>query len=228
MILYIILKKDILLIMHMKINIRFVTENYNSNITNFYRKEFKIIKNGIEYSYDQKTTIRDLFISLTTKFIRPYIKIGKCNPFKLFSNFSLFDNHRIKYNGEWVVMFNLDANLSKIIDLCQGKIIIALNPLIDKGATVLKENGVRFYMHSHEAGRHQQPHIHVNCGDGFEASINLLDGKILAGKLKASKKKYIMDVISRERNSFIINWNTITDGQKIEIKNEDLIKIAGV
>lgn len=36
-----------------------------------------------------------------------------------------------------------------------------------------------------------------------------------------------MDVISRERNSFIINWNTITDGQKIEIKNEDLIKIAG-
>ena len=75
--------------------------------------------------------------------------------------------------------------------------------------------------------RHQQPHIHVNCGDGFEASINLLDGKILAGKLKASKKKYIMDVISRERNSFIINWNTITDGQKIEIKNEDLIKIAG-
>lgn len=74
----------------MKINIRFVTENYNSNITNFYRKEFKIIKNGIEYSYDQKTTIRDLFISLTTKFIRPYIKIGKCNPFKLFSNFSLF------------------------------------------------------------------------------------------------------------------------------------------
>lgn len=55
--------------MHMKINIRFVTENYNSNITNFYRKEFKIIKNGIEYSYDQKTTIRDLFISLTTKFI---------------------------------------------------------------------------------------------------------------------------------------------------------------
>ena len=144
--------------MHMKINIRFVTENYNSNITNFYRKEFKIIKNGIEYSYDQKTTIRDLFISLTTKFIRPYIKIGKCNPFKLFSNFSLFDNHRIKYNGEWVVMFNLDANLSKIIDLCQGEIIIALNPLIDKGATVLKENGFRFYMHSHEAGRHQQPH----------------------------------------------------------------------
>ncbi len=49
MIIYIILKKDILLIMHMKINIRFVTENYNSNITNFYRKEFKIIKNGIEY-----------------------------------------------------------------------------------------------------------------------------------------------------------------------------------
>lgn len=47
MILYIILKKDILLIMHMKINIRFVTENYNSNITNFYRKEFKIIKTAL-------------------------------------------------------------------------------------------------------------------------------------------------------------------------------------
>lgn len=54
MILYIILKKDILLIMHMKINIRFVTENYNSNITNFYRKEFKIIKNGIEYCMIKK------------------------------------------------------------------------------------------------------------------------------------------------------------------------------
>ena len=77
---------------------------------------------------------------------------------------------------------------------------------------------LRFYVNSHENGRHFKPHIHV-CDVGYEyqASISIEDGEVIAGKLPRKLEKIAKKEILSKQEFYIDCWNTLTDGLRIDI-----------
>ena len=58
--------------------------------------------------------------------------------------------------------------------------------------TIFKDDGIRYYMHSKEAGKHNTPHVHVDIRHEVSGSFSIIDGKQLSdGKIK--KKWYKKD-----------------------------------
>ena len=79
---------------------------------------------------------------------------------------------------------------------------------------------LRFYFHSHEKGKHNEPHVHVyDIGHNFEEPISILTGKILSdnprmpSKFQEQAKQYILD----NQRKFLEGWNIKTDGLNVDI-----------
>lgn len=79
---------------------------------------------------------------------------------------------------------------------------------------------LRFYVNSHEAGRHHEAHIHVrDVRHRYEASIRISDGEIIAGKLPAKLARLAKEKILADQEYFYYCWNTMTDGLKVDINH---------
>lgn len=82
---------------------------------------------------------------------------------------------------------------------------------------VWREGQIRYYMQSHESGRHNQPHIHVNISGQYNSSINILTGETLAGEVPQKYRKEVENKIKNNREFLIFCWNNMTDGLKVDI-----------
>ena len=91
------------------------------------------------------------------------------------------------------------------------------------GGRLLELNGMEFYMYSREKGKHKLPHIHVKY-QGDEVVISL-DGKILEGKIKSKVQSLAQEIIKSDKESFLIKWNNLTDGEKFRFINKELIRV---
>lgn len=85
---------------------------------------------------------------------------------------------------------------------------------------VARGGPLRYYVHSREAGRHNEPHIHVrDTSHRYEASVRISDGKVIAGELPRKYEKMAKEKILSDQNYFYECWNTRTDGLQADINH---------
>ena len=82
---------------------------------------------------------------------------------------------------------------------------------------IWREGQIKYYMQSHESDSHNNPHVHVNIGHKYEASIDIINGNILAGKVPQKYYGKIIKKIKDNKDFLILCWNELTDGLKIDI-----------
>ena len=106
----------------------------------------------------------------------------------------------------------LDPDNTGIITLC---ILVSC-----AAGDVAREGPLRYYVHSREAGRHNEPHIHVcDTSHEYEASVRISDGKVIAGYLPRKYEKIAKDKILSDQDYFYECWNTRTDGLQADINH---------
>ncbi|MCL2163131.1 MAG: DUF4160 domain-containing protein [Oscillospiraceae bacterium] len=79
------------------------------------------------------------------------------------------------------------------------------------------DDGLRYYMRSHEQGSHSTPHVHVNYKHDASGTISITDGTVLSGDLPKKAIKKACERILNEQDYLINCWNNMTDGLYIDI-----------
>lgn len=103
-----------------------------------------------------------------------------------------------------------DPNGTGIVTVC---ILVSCD-----AGEVATEKPLRFFVRSHEAGSHHEPHIHVcDTGHEYEASVRISDGEVIAGKLPRQYAKLAKKKILSDQAYFYHCWNTMTDGLQVDI-----------
>lgn len=98
-----------------------------------------------------------------------------------------------------------------------GEIAVELLLCMDAGC-ICREGNLRYYVNSHEQGRHNEPHIHVSDKQHeYDASISILTTDIFAGYLPPKLYREARKTIVAKHEFFLNAWNTLTDGLKIDI-----------
>lgn len=178
----------------------------------------------ITFKYDYNTTLYDLFMHLNIIYKDIILKFENNNENKLNYKRIIRERYRIVNKKSLIYIYDLDSKVSTLINIFKlDQITIFFTFFGELGGRLLELNGMQFYMHSKEKGKHNIPHMHVKY-QGEEVVISL-DGKILAGKIKDKKQKLAADIISRDRESLLLKWNSITDGEKFCFNKSELIRI---
>ena len=82
---------------------------------------------------------------------------------------------------------------------------------------IWREDGVRYYMHSKEAGSHHEPHVHVDYRHEATASVAIKDGELLDGVLPLKVLKRVRKRIMDNQKFLFECWNKMTDGLYVDI-----------
>ncbi|MGN0383843.1 MAG: DUF4160 domain-containing protein [Eubacterium sp.] len=79
--------------------------------------------------------------------------------------------------------------------------------------SIFEDDGIRYYMHSRESGKHHVPHVHVDIRHEEDGAFSLVDGSQLSdGKIKNKDKKRIRQMILSHQKELLQYWNLHTDG----------------
>ena len=161
----------------------------------------------LEFKFTEKTTLRDVLNAVL-------IRLDSLNHGVRVA----FLKDGLRY---WVD--NLDANfqtvLTKYLDPDHaGEISVAAYVSLDAG-TIDEEDGIRYYMNSRESGRHHEPHVHIcDTSHEHEAVILIKDGRVI-GEFPSKLKKKALKRIMENQSFYLEQWNTLTDGIKIDINH---------
>ena len=170
-------------------------------------------KNGcvLDFNYDNDTRIEDIinFVKITI--------YGE----KSFE--SDYPKYTFTYKKERYLVLDGKQKIIKILKYIDpdntGSIIVTIFVSYDAGC-VASEGKLRYFVRSHESGKHNVPHIHVrDAGYEYEASIRISDGEIIAGTLPTKLANKAKDKILEDQDYFYHCWNTMTDGLKIDINH---------
>lgn len=119
-------------------------------------------------------------------------------------------------------VYDMNANFQRVLERyldpeMTGTVIVQVFASADAG-TVCDDEGLRYFMHTHENGKHNEPHVHVrDTGYQYEASLAISDGRILAGDLPRKLLKKAQRKVLSEQPYFYQCWNTMTDGLQVDI-----------
>lgn len=173
-----------------------------------FRNELPIeTKYSYYYPISSETTLHDLLNPYLDKLKIKHEKFYKCSSMvwlkteRNYVNITDYDYYilrLIRYFGQ-----TDELNLFLIFSVLQGDI--------------WREDSIRYYMNSHEAGSHNFPHVHVLVERTYEASINLINGEIITGILPAKFKKKVLEKVKQNRLYLLDCWNKQTDGLKFDI-----------
>lgn len=206
---------------YIKINLKYPKYLEESGILD--KKELRFLKKKKFLFYDSSTTIRDVFLHIVKHLDSAYVKQGECNYSNLTDDDTLIVLHRFRYNNKWIKIFDLNTTVCKTVNVNGKQFNVYLYTFLQKGGGICVENGIRYYMHSKEYGKHNLPHVHVEYA-GKRASISLY-GKVIAGKIPKKQEKEAIEKIRNNKESFLFRWNTMTDGSKFEFDNDILIRV---
>ena len=129
---------------------------------------------------------------------------------------------------KYLVFNNLRYNIAdsqKSLDYCLKKMnasekdVINIQLLVSADAgTVFTDDGIRYYMNSKEAGKHNVPHVHVDIRHEASGAFSLIDGTQLTdGKIKNKDKTSIKKMISDNQFKLLKYWNDHTDGLTVDL-----------
>ena len=74
--------------------------------------------------------------------------------------------------------------------------------------------GIIVRMFYFDTAKHKLPHIHVQYGEQ-NAVIAIAGGKVLQGKIKASKLKLVQAWMEIHHDDLMADWKLAVDGQKV-------------
>lgn len=84
---------------------------------------------------------------------------------------------------------------------------------------IWREDNIRYYMNSNEQCSHHLPHVHIIARHEFSATIDILNGEILEGKLPGKYRKKVLDRILNNKEYLVNCWNMNTNGLKVDINH---------
>ena len=159
------------------------------------------------YSYSESTTAGDAIQAILKRIEcdrEDILDVGE------YCVWFLHKTERYQVSDKSITLYSL---LRNYLDLEEsGKVLVQILVSADAGAICCDE-GIRYYMHSHEAGKHNEPHVHVeDTGHNYEASIALSDGRILAGEFPRKLLKKAQKKIYEDNAYFYECWQAKTDG----------------
>lgn len=169
------------------------------------------------FEYDESTTVNSLICAAK----RDVWGNPEFRPVN--TDFAFYANGE-RYYPKYSV--NLALLLKKYLDRkMTGEITLSILVSHDAGE-VASEYPLRYSVYSHEAGKHNEPHIHVrDIGHKYDASVRISDGKVIAGELPPKLEKMAKKKILSDQAFFFECWNTMTDGLHVDInKHFGLIK----
>ena len=95
----------------------------------------------------------------------------------------------------------------------------ALFIVSNAAGAAFRDEGLRYYFHSHEAGKHNKPHVHVDYLHEASGTYDILTGERINGDIPIKKDKIIRKKILDNQEKMIEWWNYRTDGIMIDINH---------
>lgn len=117
---------------------------------------------------------------------------------------------------------NFNNVLRKYLDpASSGFIRIGLYVCEDAGSFG-REGKLTYYFHSHEQGKHNEPHVHVYYDDNSNEPVSIITGEALSECAKMPKKyqKQAKQYILKHQKELIYYWNAKTDGINVDINQK--------
>lgn len=126
------------------------------------------------------------------------------------------DGEERYYLDDWEI--NLPSFLRNYFDYPDNSEIVIQLLISGDSGEVDNEEGILYYIYSHEKGKHHLPHVHVNTTDhDHSAVITIHDGEIIEGYLPGKKRKKAKMHILDNKEYFYDCWNKLTDGIRVDV-----------
>lgn len=75
------------------------------------------------------------------------------------------------------------------------------------------DDGLRYFFHSNEGTRHNEPHVHVSYRNDKHTTIRIKDGRVVPqGILPPKAERRAVKRVLENREKFLEYWNTLTNG----------------
>lgn len=117
---------------------------------------------------------------------------------------------------------DLSLNFLSLLDrlkLDKSKILIYLIYSHQAGYVLDAKDGVKYRMYSKERGKHNVPHVHIEFYVDRNASISIIDGKVLSGDVLNKVLKIVRKRITENQYTLLSTWNELTDGLRVDLDN---------
>lgn len=110
-----------------------------------------------------------------------------------------------------------DMNLEQFLDLYPPSDKLMVFFIFSKyQGVIFKEQGYKYYMHSNENG-HNSPHVHVNYRHEYDVSIDISNGRVLAGYMPQHILRKAVKKIKENKDYLLDCWNKYTNGIKVNM-----------
>lgn len=186
--------------------------------------ERELLNKKITFTYDKETTLYDLFKYINELYEQLICDFEKINVKKINYVREIKSRYRLLINQKYIYIYDLNVKVRTLINSFNLNYIeVFFVFFAELGGKILELKGMKFYIHSKEAGKHNIPHIHVSYQNS-EVSISL-NGEILAGKIDSKKQKIAIQTIVEDKESLLLKWNEITDGEKFYFKHNELVRL---
>lgn len=190
-------------------------QGYGLYSPGFYKRLLSFLDKTIDVQVDEHTSLGDFYdlihktiwgefkgvIDGTTEmhFITPGARYSIDNPDSNFNN---------------VLRKYLDPDSS-------GCIRIGLYVCEDAGSFD-SEGKLKFYFHSHEQGKHNEPHVHVYYDNNSNEPISIITGEVLSNRPRMPKKyrKQAKQYILKHQKELLDYWKAKTDGLNVDINHK--------
>ena len=163
----------------------------------------------IEYDIKNNTKLSDILI--------PYSRFLGWQEERLTSSLAAV---KIKTETDLVQIRDFDYKIQRFFSFYPGLRSINLYIVFSTlQGVVWTDNSIRYYMYSNESCSHNKPHVHVDVSHEYQASIDIIDGTILAGCLPGKHLKQAIKTINEKRDYFLDCWNKRTSGLYVDMNN---------
>ena len=134
--------------------------------------------------------------------------------FSVIQKYLVFDGLRYSVDStEKPITYFLRLMGCKIEDTIEIQLLICID-----AETVFEDDGIRYYMNSKEAGKHNLPHVHVDIRHERSGSFSIITGEKLSGdRIRSSDEHKIRKMIAKRRAELFDFWNKHTDGLTVDL-----------
>ncbi len=124
-------------------------------------------------------------------------------------------------NNHIIYVLSKDYRLDDFIrKYTKSNTLKALFIISNAAGDVFRDDGLRYYFNSHEAGKHHIPHIHVDYLHEKSGVYSILTGERIKGDIPRKIDKIIKKRIINNQRMLAEWWNNQTDGIDIDLNHE--------
>lgn len=159
------------------------------------------------YDYSEETTVHEVWNQLLEE-----VDIGGLKE-ECYIPCFLIDNQIMHITS---TEYTVSVFLSQFVNTANVKALFIVS---NAAGEAFRDDGLRYYFHSHEAGKHNKPHVHVDYLHEASGTYDILTGERINGDIPSKKDKIIRKKILDNQDELIKWWNYRTDGIKIDINH---------